>query len=295
MASTEAEDLAAMAGFTVAFFAQDKSRNGLWQWFQVALKENWTGDRLLQQLRNTNWFKKHNAAYREAQLLRTSDPAEYKARVSEFSTRVRQMAAQLGIPLGKTALEATINTGFLQGWNDQQLQAYMARFKGVWTAIGQGQILGGTLGQIQTRLAAAVRDYGVTVSPSTLGRLVQNIAAGDSTEQLAMAYIQKNAIAAFPGLAEQIKAGQTVRDIAEPYVQTMAKTWEVNPEDIDLQNKTIRGALNVKGQKGDFSMMTIPDFETQLRKDPRWNKTDNAQDSMMQAGHEVLQQWGITW
>jgi hypothetical protein len=75
----------------------------------------------------------------------------------------------------------------------------------------------------------------------------------------------------------------------------MAELWEVNPQDIDLFNPTIRNALTVKGKTCDFSMLTMPEFETQLRKDPRWNATDNAQDSLMQAGHEVLQQWGITW
>lgn len=292
MATQAQEDLASLAGFTVAFFNSDPELKAL---FNKALVENWTGDRLLQASRNTRWFKTHSSPEREAVLLRTSDPATYKANADEVNLRVTRMAVELGIPLGTTMRQTTSRLALSLGWNDDQIRNYLGRFKTVRNAVNQGQVLGGTIGQVHTRLQAAVRDYGVNVSRQWLAQGLNDIAAGLRTEQHIIGEIQKMAAAAFPGIAEQIKAGQSVREIAEPFIQTMAKLWEVNPQDIDLKNNTIRAALNVKGRTGDFSMMTLPEFETKLRKDPRWNKTDNAQDGLMQAGHEVLQQWGVTW
>ena len=295
MASQAAEELASMAGFTVSFFAQDKSRNGLWQWFNVALKENWTGDRLLQQVRNTTWFKTHSDAQREASLLKTSDPKTYAARVSEARVRVGRLAVELGVPLADRYGDATAVMAFTNNWNDDQIRGYMMRYKAVYAAISTGRLLGGTAGQVQTRLTQAAADHGIQLSPKTLGSWVQSVVHGALTEQHALGQIQNLAISAFPGLADRIKAGETVRDVAEPYMQTMAKLWEMNPADIDLFHPKLRSALNTRGQDGKYSMLTLPDFERQLKKDPRWMSTDNAQDDLMENGHQVLNLLGVTW
>jgi hypothetical protein len=36
-------------------------------------------------------------------------------------------------------------------------------------------------------------------------------------------------------------------------------------------------------------------FENELRSDPRWKKTQNAQDSLMQVGHQVLADFGLKY
>jgi hypothetical protein len=295
MASAKAEELASMAGFTVAFFTQDKSRNGLWQWFNVALKENWTGDRLLQAVRNTKWFKTHSDAQREASLLRTSDPKTYAARVSQMRVRVGHMAVELGVPLADRYGDQIALMAFTNNWDDGQIRGYMMRYNAVYASISAGKLLGGSAGQVQTRLTQAAADNGIRLSPKTLGSWVQHVVHGALTEQHALGQIQNLAISAFPGLADRIKAGESVRDVAEPYMQTMAKLWEMNPADIDLFNPKLRSALNTRGQDGNYSMLTLPDFERQLKKDQRWMGTDNAQDELMENGHQVLNAFGVTW
>jgi hypothetical protein len=292
MATQAAEDLASLAGFTVAFFNSDP---GLKSLFSKALAENWTGDRLLQAARNTKWFKTHTDAEREAQLLNTSDPATYKANATDMNLRVVRLATELGMPLGTKMRQTTTRLALNQGWDDERIRAYLGQWKTVRNAVNQGAVLGGQIGLTQDRIGALARANGIRLSRGTEASWLQSVASGALTEQHIVGNIQKLAASAFPGLADRINSGETVADIAAPFVQTMAKLWEVSPEGIDMFNTTLRGALNTKGQDGKFSMMTLPEFETKLRKDPRWNATDNAQDSLMQAGHEVLQQWGITW
>jgi hypothetical protein len=292
MASAEAEDLAALAGFTVAFFNSNTELKNL---FSKAMRENWTGDRLLQAARNTSWFKTHSSPEREAILLKTSDPDTYKANVAAVWQRITNIFTELGVPVGYQVHNSLAFLAYNNGWNDEQIRAYLGRYNAVRGAVASGKTLGGTIGQVQARVHAAARDYGVVISNAWLSNYLQKISQGTLTEQDVMAALQKLAAASFPGLADQIKAGETVRDIAEPYMQSMAKLWETNPESIDLFNPVIRTALNTKGQNGKFSMLTLPEFETRLRKDSRWLATDNAQDAMMENGHQVLNAFGVTW
>jgi hypothetical protein len=292
MASAEAEDLASLAGFTVAFFNSDAELKKL---FSQALAGNWTGDRLLQAARNTKWFRRNAEAVREATLLKTSDPATFKSRSGELSFRIQAMAAELGIPLGEWARNKAANLALVHGWDETRIRAYIASFGSVYKTVAGGGFVGGATGEAQTRLQAMIRDSGVRVANTWLAAGLNRIAMGTDTEEGVRGQIQKLAMSAFPGLTEQLKAGMTVREVAEPYVQTMAKLWEVNPESINLFDPNIRSALSAKGQDGKFSMLTMPDFETRLRKNSRWLKTDNAQDAMMENGHQVLNAFGVTW
>src|SRR5690554_2077030 len=96
MARASDEELAAEAGFTVAFFKSDPE---LWDIFKKARSQSWTGSRLSQAIRNSDWFKNNSEARRQAELLRTSDPAEYQSRRDRTSSEIESIARRLGLTL----------------------------------------------------------------------------------------------------------------------------------------------------------------------------------------------------
>jgi hypothetical protein len=61
---------------------------------------------------------------------------------------------------------------------------------------------------------------------------------------------------------------------------------------VDLFNNHVAKAMssNTNGQAE-----SIWQFENDLRKDPLWKKTQNAQDSAMQVAHQVLQNFGMVF
>lgn len=286
----EAQDLASLAGFTVAFFNSNPELKRL---FNQALAGNWTGERLLQAAQNTKWFKTTPTSARELLLLQTSDPATYNARVSEMRLHVTELAVEIGHSISGPARNALVALALRNGWNDSQIRSYMGRWNYVYKAATRGGTLGGQIGQVQQRLNQAQRDYGVRLAKKEIGTALQGIASGRSTEERAMERIRRVAMSAFPGLKDEIQGGITVRDYAESYIQSMAKLWEKNPEDIDLFDTTLRGALSVKGKDGKFSAMALPEFETKLRKSKQWLRTDNAQDDVASNAHGILQSFGV--
>ena len=81
--------------------------------------------------------------------------------------------------------------------------------------------------------------------------------------------------------------------IAAPYRQSMGAVLEVNPESVDLFDPTIRGALSSKTKDGTPAIKSIWQFERELKDDPRWMRTDNAQDQAMGVGRQVLSDFGV--
>jgi hypothetical protein len=60
-----------------------------------------------------------------------------------------------------------------------------------------------------------------------------------------------------------------------------------------MYNAKIKAALNRAGPDGKPSPMSITDFTQSLRDAPEWRRTDNAQNTTMQVGRQVLQDMGL--
>jgi len=75
--------------------------------------------------------------------------------------------------------------------------------------------------------------------------------------------------------------------IYSPYKNLMASILELNPESIDLKDPTLRSAI------GPDKEMPVYDFEKALRKDYRWQYTDNAKRDVSNVALKVLRDFGF--
>lgn len=81
--------------------------------------------------------------------------------------------------------------------------------------------------------------------------------------------------------------GVDLETIYAPYKNTMQSVLEVPANTINLTDPALRSALS--GEKP----MTLFDFESSLRKDPRWQYTKNAHDTVTSAVQNVLKDFGF--
>jgi len=81
--------------------------------------------------------------------------------------------------------------------------------------------------------------------------------------------------------------GVDLDTVYSPYRNLMASILELNPESIDLKDPTLRSAF------GPDKEMTIYDFEKTLRKDYRWQYTDNAKRDVSNVALKVLRDFGF--
>jgi hypothetical protein len=279
--------MAANYGWALSFL---KAHGELWKLFQKATKKNYSTQRFVAELRNTKWFQKNSDTYRQTQVLQKTDPATYAQRHAQKYASIQDLAAQMGAHVSGKQLAAIATNAIDFGWDDATLKNAVG---GYVQQMGGGHF-GGEAGKSEDELRSYAQSMGITVSDATITNWVRNIAVGNSDTQAYKSYVQTQAQNTFAPYASQIKSGQTVADLAQPYVQQMASVLELDPNALNVFDPTIRKALNgVDPTTGKPNQIPLWQFEQQLKQDPRWLSTDNAKTSLLGAGQKVLQDFGL--
>lgn len=282
-----AEELAATYGWAYGFLKSHKELRGL---FDDAVKDSWSADKFQAKLRNTKWWKENSDTMRQAAAEKATDPATYNAKVQAAKVQVMQLAGEMGaaIPskkLGKIA-EQMIKTGMDEALLRNTLGAYI-------TFQEKGGTLRGAAGQYEHAIREFAYQQGVKLDKQTVKNQAQLIGRGVATEQDFKNQIVGQAISMFPSYKAQLEAGQTMMDIASPYIQMMADDLEIPYTRVDLGDPLIKRALNGVDQQGKPVGMDQVTFQQMIRSDPRWGRSQKAQDSAFTVGLKVLKDMGF--
>jgi hypothetical protein len=79
-------------------------------------------------------------------------------------------------------------------------------------------------------------------------------------------------------------------------MQSMSQILELPQGSINLFDPTIKQALDYKNPTTlQSEAKPLWQFENEIRNDPRWRKTQNAQNSIMQVAHQVLADFGVKY
>ncbi len=262
--------------------------------FDKAVKGQWSSSKFQASIRDTKWWKGHSQQERDYLTKTYGDPATAKQQFSSAYIHVQQLAGTLGIQASdqtKKLLNAWAYNVAAKGWSDDQLRYEMGKHvyfdHGTWN--GQG-------GEEQAKLHDYAYTMGVTMSNTWYSGASRNIVRGVRAEQDFMSDIRKQSKSLFPNWSKQIDAGQTVADLANPYLTSMQQILELPGGSINLFDPTVKKALQYKDPTtGQGTAKPLWQFENELRGDPRWKKTKNAQDSLMQVAHQVLSDFGMKY
>lgn len=280
------DELAETYGYSTAFL---NSIPELKRLLAQATTEQWDSDLFTAHVKNSKWWKTTADAQRKASAMAKQDPATYKAQLAANRAAVDQLATKMGAIMSSGTKDKLAKNILHLGWDDAQIQ----NFLGQYVDFNSKHVIGGMAGQAYQQLKTQAYDNGVSMSDQSLKNSAAYVARGVSTMEKEVANIRGLAMGAYPAYADQIEAGQSMKDIAEPYVQAYAQTLEVPDTDVDMFNPKIRMALNQAGQDGQPNPMSLTDFTNMLRSTPDWRKTANAQGSVMGIGQQVLKDMGL--
>lgn len=289
--SLSSAELAEQYGFVSSFLNANSELKKL---FADAVSGGWTADKFQAKLRNTKWWKTHSQSERDYLLKLKSDPATAKQNLSQAKVTVRQLGNQIGI-IESSATRAKMDQAAYNmvalGWNESQVRYYLGQYVTFQNGLHQGEG-----GEAVDQLQNYAYNMGVNLSGKWFADRGRLIVRGIGSIQDYKNEISNKAKAAFPQWTKQIDGGQTVADIAQPYLQSMSQILELPQGSINLFDATIKKALNYTNP-GTLAKEAKPlwQFENDLRSDPRWKKTKNAQDSLFQVGHQVLADFGFKY
>lgn len=136
-------------------------------------------------------------------------------------------------------------------------------------------------------LTATANANGVTLTPEQIDSWSKEIQNGGDIN----AINNRIRTVASYGQPENVKKlladGTNLETIYSPYKQLMASTLEINPATIGLNDPTLRMAI------GPDREMTTYDYQNALRKDNRWQYTNQAHTEVADATQRILRDFGF--
>lgn len=258
--------------------------------FRKGVAEGWSAEEFQSKVRNTKFYKNHAESWRKTEILRLTDPKTYNQQIGSARDELVAQAEAMGATLTGRALTSAVNQVYRLGLKGSQVTKLLSNY-----VVEHNGVLGGAAGTTQQELKALARANGVSYNDNWYTTAARNVVGGIRAAQDYESDIRAQAASAFPVYAEQIKAGQNVADIASPYVQRMSALLEINPNDIDLFDNSIKQALSGRNpETGKAETKSLWQFENDLRKDPRWQYTNNAREATSSITNGILKRWGLS-
>lgn len=299
---------------------RDKKTGELGQLGKLLLKaveKGYTEKQFLDEAMLTDWWQSNAGSVRE----RIIDLNKYKelqkkgldVSKSDFgmyqTDKMRQVKARAKTLAGVTLDDATaqkivedIYNGFLDNDPlaiDRLIIPYVSKTTNLY---GKGAVtgFGGEALQVQQSLASIAKANGLSVADilpklgaGVLGKdaeqtTIQEILSGNIDLNTVLSNARQIAAQGQPEYVRNLLgSGYNLEDIYAPYKQTMASVLEINPDQIDLNDNSLRMAINEKGD------MNIYDYKKALRQDSRWQYTGQARESVATAALGVLRDFGF--
>lgn len=150
-----------------------------------------------------------------------------------------------------------------------------------------GGFAGSNLQALKQTAAANGLDLDKNFSQSEIQTWLSKILQGESIETY-KGLIRKAAKVGLPDkVSSLLDLGTDLETVYAPYKNTMASILEINPETIKLNDPVLRQAIGADKE------MSIYEWERFLRKDPRWQYTNQARADVSDAVRSTFQDFGL--
>jgi len=283
------EDVQAQYGFVTLLAKQIPEISGV---LDQATRESWTSDRFSMAIANTNWWRTTPAATRQWVTQQISDPATATAAMNTGASKVEEYAVQLGAdtPSLQRAGEVWL-AGKLFGLSDSEMLPHTAR---MLLGGDANPVRGGLSGQLMNKMYADAINYGYNAPD--MGQEIADqskylLWAGSTSPDAWHSKMINYAMTKYAPYADRIRGGETVRDIATPFLESRSKILE--EPTTSLHDPLIERALQGQLVDGKSTAPSLYQFEQDLRKDPRWGYTQNARQATAQAAASIGKTFGM--
>lgn len=271
----------------------------------------WDVQRFQDALQTTSWWKANSDTAKQMVTLQKQDPAQYNQQYTQAQAHVKQIAASMGVTLSAAQIANQATVDLWQGQDDATVQSQLGALYTGPAAAGSGT--GGTAVSLTSQIQQLAQSYGVPVTGTWVNGMVKTALTNGTGVEGAQAALTGMAQTTYPSLAQQLAAGQTTEQIAQPYIAAMSNTLELPDSGITLNDPTIQKALQqvqlqpakpagasapapgagASAAAQPPALMPMWQFNQQLKADPRWQQTDNAKGQAYSMLHSLGQSFGF--
>lgn len=207
------------------------------------------------------------------------------------ATEITDLSKQLSDAQEKAALNTTYNTDpktgkvtshQTGGLDEQQFLTDLLKKNPDYSKVKEA----GTTAALQS-VQNAAKANGIVLTPEDAASYAERVRNGEKVDEIASTFRKIAAISQPKAVQELLNTGTDLATIYQPYKSAMATTLELNPNDIQLTDPALSGAIS-----GDKTMTTY-EFQRELRKDNRWQYTNNARSEAADVATQVLKDFGF--
>lgn len=273
-----------------------------------------TLNQFLKEVSNSTWYRQNSGEIKSRYLQKfnyddlkkrglAKGDTQYEQDIKSIANQVIAEGRRLGAPVDPAQAQLIAEDLYIHNM-EKDTAALTKRLAGSIRVQPLG-ITGvkGYTGQAQAdyqKLLALAKNNGLDlnvilparVSGATKDEITNNVLAGLADGSLDVSAIQQTArMMAAQGQPQYVKdllaQGYDLAQIYSPYKKIMSTVLELNPDQIDLNDPTLRSAITNQGD------MNTYDFQKSLRKDPRWQYTQNAKQTVSDSVLGVLKDFGF--
>jgi hypothetical protein len=270
--------------------------------FDEAIRKGWNEGTFLSELKKTDWWKdpKKGVSWRQAfELEFNNPPGVWQESLSKAKQKIRDMADDLyNIQISEDVLDKIARRFYYQGWNTDErgLKVWLAGQFGQQLTGGTELTPGGALLDVERTLSDAVREYGLTRDADWASRTAQQILNPDSNydEDDAWNELIAEAESKYPVFAGRLSKDRSVRDLASGYIGELSQMLELrDPSSVDLNDPLLKRAFTSLDEKNQPRLMPLWEFNQQIKKDERWQYTNNALNTYSSIGSDLARMMGF--
>lgn len=273
--------------------------------------EDWTPDKLRKAIRDDVWFRKNSAEIkaRYVQLFNYQDlvktgqaqgSTDYEKQIATLERQLEDKARREGSALASdpAALRKAAENMYITnvGIDDPMTMDFIAAAIRPVASMAGGQMVTGYSGQALAnykQIQSIARANGFKVTDIVPGKMTEDqVLQGIATGRIDINRLAQDARKlASQGQPQYVRdllsQGYDLDQIYSPYRDAMARTLDLNPDQIELTDPTLRMAITDKGD------MNLYDFSKALRKDSRWQYTQQAHQEYADMTQKILQDFGF--
>lgn len=259
--------------------------------FSRAISQGWDEGKFIRELYRSDWWKQQADAGRGGRWLEAfileNDPAKQGTwidTIGQVKQKIQDLADSLyDMQLDDVDLDKIARRYLYQGWDvsdERGLRVWLAGQLGKQQEPGEdGETFtpGGQFADLERNFRDYTRGFGLQRTEdwySKTAAAILNPESGVTADDILNEMIAE-AESLYPSLAGKLSKDRTVRDVANGYISWASQILELDQDSLELTDPAIAAALGYGGADNP-TMMPLWEYRKMLRKDPRWQSTDNA-------------------
>jgi hypothetical protein len=260
-------------------------------------------------IQGTDWYKKYTNDYRNYMYVKETNPAVFAKNLAQQKQAVLKQAQTLGVEIDDATAEKWADLT-LRGNSKVNKDGSITLYDEAWLAkkmaaaidfsktktVGGVTVpdLFGSVADAAEQLYKTAREFGIDTTMSNnsfqnwMKTTVGGLVSGDFNSSDVEDDMREMAANNFPAFADQIRKGYTLREVAAPQINAIARELELDEGTFDLNDNLVQQVLN-----GQEKPMTAYEARKAARKDTRWKFTENAKNEYKNIGSKILADFGF--